>query len=323
MTNSINLQDLPFPTRLTAWMARVWPWTRGRGRLIRAFRRQLQGSPPFLVTQLKDSALVLELPWQDETALTLALFGEHDAHIGSHERTTLETAISLVKKTVGKTVVLDIGANLGAFAWSIIENTEAGVIAYEPQTDLGKLLQSNTARNGLDARLTVRPIGLSDFDGSSGFEVSASNTGVGHLSSQPETSMSVPVRRLDSEFDPTRWQQVGLIKADVESYELEVFRGAGELWKHHRPIIIFEIFINLLRERNRQPMEVIEYLRSQGYVEFLAIDEYLHPVSTGVYALSNILALAPEHLALLETLPVRRDFRPLSTHVNPVVKFAL
>lgn len=322
--STVTIRELPFPTRLTAWFARVWPWTRGRGRLLRLFRRQLEGCKPHLVTRLKNSRLELELPWQDETALALGLFGEHDAHIGSHERKTLEAAIALIGAAADESdVVIDVGANLGAFAWSIVEHTKASLIAYEPQPGLARLLEANITRNALGSRVTVCSIGLADFEGAAGFEVSDSNTGVGHLSDKPAAGMSISVRRLDTEFDAATWKKVRFIKVDVESYELEVFRGAGELWKQHRPMMIFEVFINLLRERKRQPAEVIDYLKAQGYVEFLAIDEYLHPVTTGVYALSNILALAPEHLDLLKSLPVKRDYRPMSTHVNPVVEFGL
>src|SRR5688572_12213708 len=121
--SSIATDDLPFATRLTICAGRTWPWLRGRGRLLKLFRKQIAGDPRLLITQLKNSRLQLELPTQDETGLALILFGQHDAHIGPHEHQAVETALTLLRQNEEPGVVIDVGANLGAFSWAILEET--------------------------------------------------------------------------------------------------------------------------------------------------------------------------------------------------------
>lgn len=320
--HSLDVRALPLAARLTLALGRSWPFVRGRGRLLRAFNRQTSAAPQRLRTRLRGGKFNLEIPRHDATGLALILFGRHDAHIGPHEQYTIDLAIRLLAGGRASQVALDIGANLGAFAWQILERTSARCIAYEPQRELAELLERNATLNGLESRLRVRPIGLADFAGTAGFTVGSDNSGVGQLA-EGNGEMSVAVNRLDAEFSETAWREVAVMKVDVETYELEVFRGAGELWKSHRPMLIFEVLAEALRDRGRDPREVGAYLREQGYVQFLVIDRVLHPVANGGHFISNVLALAPEHAELISGLKVDARFRPRPTSVSPIVHFEL
>ncbi len=323
MSPAAPVNSLSLAARITYAVGRSWPFVRGRGRLLRSFRRQIETAPSHLRTPLKGGRFQLEIPRHDATGLSLILFGRHDAHIGPHEQYTFDLAARLVVASgdAGK-LVLDVGANLGAFAWEVLQRTAVQCVAFEPQADLAELLNRNAALNQLESRLRVRPIGLSDSAGSVGFAVSADNSGVGQIvAGNAETQIAV--NRLDAEFSGEQWQTVTLAKIDVETFELEVFRGAGDLWKSNRPMLIFEVLPQQMRDRGRDPRELGAYLRAQGYVEFLAIDRVLYPVANGSHHICNVLALAPEHLRVLSQLPVSRTFRPRPTAISPIFHFEL
>ncbi|MBF0499466.1 MAG: FkbM family methyltransferase [Candidatus Riflebacteria bacterium] len=286
--HAISEKDLPFRAKLLQRIARAWPFHRGRSFFIRNFQRLIEELPPFVLTRIKGLAKSIAIPRNDSTGLVLILYGEHDAHIGFHERYLLNIACDIAIAQPELTV-LDVGANLGSFALVIATRCGKRCIAFEPQPDLAALLHKNaTERLGIDS-VEVRPYGLSNVSGTIGFERGPQNSGDARININSSDS-SITIHRLDQVFSPDDWKDVCLMKIDVETHEPEVLEGAQKLWEHHRPPLIFEVLPHELAKQGKSCKEIGKFLRSNGYKNFMAIDRFLYPPELGVGYISNILA---------------------------------
>ena len=123
-----------------------------------------------------------------------------------------------------ESVVVDIGANIGAMA-KIFARRAKVVHAFEPSPRALEYLRMNA-----DENVIVHAVALSDHAGVGLFEERESLD----RSSLSDHGIEVPVRTLDS-FD----LKPDLIKIDVEGFEPEVLRGARETLRRS-PILLFE-----------------------------------------------------------------------------------
>lgn len=60
-----------------------------------------------------------------------------------------------------------------------------------------------------------------------------------------------------------------LVKLDVEGYELEVMRGAGEMLRTLKPTLLVELHLNFLEARGAAPSDVLRPMQEHGYRFFL------------------------------------------------------
>ena len=190
-------------------------------------------------------------------------------------------------------LILDVGANLGAYAIPIAKEIAAGggqVYCYEPQRIVYYQLCGNTFLNRLDnlyafnmaigaedGTVTIPAIdyGLSKNIG--GFSLDAQATSLlgsvaidaGHQGN------AVPLARLDSLTFP---KGPALIKIDVEGLELQVLQGAtGLLETHAFPPLLLEAWkLEWFKDRRG---ELLQYLARLGYQCFEIMDEIVaqHP----------------------------------------------
>jgi hypothetical protein len=71
--------------------------------------------------------------------------------------------------------------------------------------------------------------------------VGAGQAGVNLPAGTFDEVLEVPVTTLDSFVAEAVEQPIGLIKADVEGHEYEVFKGAQETIAEHRSVLLFEL----------------------------------------------------------------------------------
>jgi FkbM family methyltransferase len=140
--------------------------------------------------------------------------------------------------------LLDIGANRGIF--SIYMSRAAGpagsVIAFEPQPELEQHLKDVRASFGLQ-NLRIENVGLSSEPGELLMRRPKAGAGAASFHIDPSVAweqFEVPVVRLDDFVERERIASVRLIKCDVESHELEVFRGGEATLARDLPALIFE-----------------------------------------------------------------------------------
>jgi FkbM family methyltransferase len=154
-------------------------------------------------------------------------------------------SISFVRNSrlAGKTL-LDVGANRGIY--SIYLSRAAGpgghVFAFEPQPELKAHLETVKKRFRLE-NLTIHNFGLSSSSGTLLMRRPKPGSGAAgfHIDAAAEwEELDVPVVRLDDFIEQASVGPVHLIKCDVESHELEVFRGGEATLKRDLPALIFE-----------------------------------------------------------------------------------
>jgi FkbM family methyltransferase len=140
--------------------------------------------------------------------------------------------------------LLDIGANRGIY--SIYMSRAAGargrVIAFEPQPELREHLESVRKSFRL-SNLTIENVGLSSASGALRMRRPKPGAGAASFHIDPSVAweeFEVPVVRLDDLVERAGIAAVHLIKCDVESHELEVFKGGEATLRRDLPALIFE-----------------------------------------------------------------------------------
>jgi FkbM family methyltransferase len=195
-----------------------------------------------------EGADYLLLSIDDHISKTLYLTGVWDRHLLDVSRAFCQG--------VEAPLILDIGANLGAYAIPVAKEIQASngvVYCYEPQRIVYYQLCGNVFLNRLDNVETFQQA-IGDYDGAAeipsiNFD-RACNIGAfsmdenvrkntGHLNEFEEASArQVPMHRLDSMAFP---KAPCLIKLDVEGLELAVLTGGLEFLERNAfPPLLFE-----------------------------------------------------------------------------------
>ena len=175
-----------------------------------------------------------------------------EATWGEHELSALDKFVSR-----GGTAI-DVGANDGVFAFAfsgLVDRVEA----FEPNPDYALF-----ARRMLGSRANVHAVALANRTGRAEFVVPVSEDGtVLHLGGSLRQSspgqanvlrFDVVVRTLDS----YAFEEVRVIKIDVEGSEMEVLEGGRETIRRYRPPLIVE----LLTGTHANPIDLTEAICS-------------------------------------------------------------
>jgi FkbM family methyltransferase len=146
--------------------------------------------------------------------------------------------------------IFDIGSNTGIY--SILAKTynpSASVYAFEPQSNIYKVLQKNNQINDFDIRCL--PVALSNEKGELPFyntgddTFSSINTTHGSLNqnwrTEKQSSVLVKVEKLEDFILENKIENIDLIKLDVETFEPQVLEGYGRFFEEHLPFILIEI----------------------------------------------------------------------------------
>lgn len=134
---------------------------------------------------------------------------------------------------------VDVGANIGLFTIAF-QGYFDKTIAIEANPLTFSILKANIALRELHG-INCICMAASDAAGSATLSFPANgNLGWATLNDFGyERKVTVEKARLD-EMIPSDGEPIGLVKIDVEHYELEVLRGATGILKRDRPIVLFE-----------------------------------------------------------------------------------
>jgi FkbM family methyltransferase len=161
------------------------------------------------------------------------------------DRSLLQNAAETVKPGG---VVWDVGANMGLFSFAAagLAGPRGRVYAFEPDMVMVRLLRRSARLNPGAAPVEVIPCAISDSLALARFNIAArsrtSNFLEGFGMSQSggvrevETVVTLTLDWLAAQLPPP-----DVVKIDVEGAELGVFRGAAQLLKTRRPVLIFEM----------------------------------------------------------------------------------
>lgn len=163
---------------------------------------------------------------------------------------------------------LDIGANVGYFS-ALVHRMAPGVIvdAVEPDPTNVRALRFNLWVNGVNA--TVWPLALDDKE--TALHLSGNNENLGDLRSgrvdgdaaSGSSGWIVPAIPGDDLF---AGRVFDVVKLDVQGWELEILLGLdGTLRRSPAVRIVAEFWPGVLRERGREPGEVLRRYLDMGY----------------------------------------------------------
>jgi FkbM family methyltransferase len=167
------------------------------------------------------------------------------------ERADLILFTELCKKS---SVIIDIGANTGLFSILASKaNSDAEIYSIEPYTTNAERLKINTKLNAFK-NINIFELAIGEEDGKTEIAIpqNKSVTDVASINKSfsanvyPDMNWSiqqVEIQKLDS-FGEKNNLRVDLIKCDVETLEMSVFKGATRILSHDKPTIIFECFLD-------------------------------------------------------------------------------
>jgi FkbM family methyltransferase len=172
------------------------------------------------------------------------------------EENDLKLFIKLAKHAKS---IIDIGANTGGYSiLSALSNPNAAIYAIEPYSPNYNRLNINLKLNNCT---NVKPIQLAlgenagtiEFTVPEGNSISevASVNGEFSKSMLPELKWKKEVVKLETVDNikvNEKIARIDLIKCDVETYEMSVFRGMDEVLRVDKPTIIFECFLDPERQ---------------------------------------------------------------------------
>jgi FkbM family methyltransferase len=192
---------------------------------------------------------------------------------GMFERST---AIALSKLTRPSSLVLDIGANIGAHTLRLAKlvGPQGRVMAFEPTDFAFRKLRRNLDLNpSLASRVEAFHCFLTASDGTIVPDAIYSSWPLAveaglhakHLGREMQTK-SAQARSLDSILAEHADRKVQLVKLDVDGFECDVLRGATSLLREARPIFVMELAPYVLEERGTSLEQLLSYFTPNGYL---------------------------------------------------------
>jgi FkbM family methyltransferase len=123
--------------------------------------------------------------------------------------------------------VIDAGANIGVFTVRAAR-LGARVIAFEPNSQLSRLLGETIVANKIETRVAVFDCALGAQPGFGVLDVGSGSLGA-HLKTAKTSDAfpTVSIRRLDDVAAEIGLDHIDLLKVDVEGFEVEVLKGAA------------------------------------------------------------------------------------------------
>ena len=175
--------------------------------------------------------------------------------------------LKLIANLVNKDQIsVDIGANLGLFT-HFMSKASKHVFAFEPNPyPLENLKQL------VDKNVTILPIALGNFNGPTEIKIphhangwSSNGASMSPKTKEPGKFINIQCRKLDS----LNLENIGLIKIDVEGFEIEVLKGARKILLKNKPAMIIENEI----VHTEDTSELFLIMEELGYKKYICSSE--------------------------------------------------
>lgn len=233
--------------------------------LYRALKsiRRLAGATD--LAQVRRNGLHWELDLCE--GIDLAIFA-----FGSFEH---ETARALKKLVTPGSIVLDIGANIGAHTLDLarLVGPAGKVYAFEPTAYAFNKLKRNLALNPeISARVVPEQVRLTCERGlDCSIEVYSSWRVIGEERRHPkhlgiaQSTTAAAVLTLDDYCNNSNLYGISFVKLDVDGFETEVLSGGIQTLRRDLPTICLELAPYALEERGSSLRELLAVLGNLGY----------------------------------------------------------
>lgn len=198
--------------------------------------------------------------------LSLFLFGKFQSHITNNSFLKIQDNFTII----------DIGANVGLMTLQFAKLVPKGkVISFEPTHYALERLKRNLSLNPeLAERVTVINSFVSEKSDTNPNIVAYSSWKVNgergdndhpvHLGT-PKAAEGVPSVSLNDFAEQQKLDKIDFIKIDTDGHEYEVFRGADKAIAKYKPVIIFEIGLYVMDEKNISFEFYYNYFKNLNY----------------------------------------------------------
>lgn len=176
-------------------------------------------------------------------------------------------------------LMIDVGANYGYYSciWTSA-NPKNRVIAFEASPRNFSALKLNLSKNGLETQVEVHQIALGKESGSLPFSLGPEEQSSwgGLLLNSEKDAIKIPVTALDEHFLKSDYNQIEVLKIDVEGADTWVLQGAEQLLRAHKiSHIFFEENIERMSDLNIKPEDAQNLLLDCGYrLESLGLEQW-------------------------------------------------
>ena len=182
------------------------------------------------------------------------------------------------------TVIIDIGANSGAFSLKLAHKIKelklknCKIFAFEPNPYMIEALKFNiTLNTSLSEIIELYPFGLGDKEEFLPFTFEKNNSGGGRFdpnnSNQPTT---LTIKVLDELLKQKNINNISFIKIDVEGHEPFIINGAIETIRKFRPTMYVEITDEWFKQNGSSAIKVLTLLEEENYNLYAEInDEFI------------------------------------------------
>jgi len=207
----------------------------------------------------------------------------HIYRIGAHEPHITRYLLDNIRVGANE-VALDVGANIGWYSVLLDRLSAPGarVLAFEPDPGSFRLLSTNLQANRTQ-HVTALNVALGDKPGVALLHRYRDSNNGRHTLLEGNTSggtVEVPVDTLKSVWEREQLgaRPVALLKIDVEGFECLVLRGAGDLLKRCRCVLL-EYSPEGLTLAGLQPAALIDLLIAAGLEARVFAGDDLAPIS--------------------------------------------
>jgi FkbM family methyltransferase len=178
-------------------------------------------------------------------------------------------------------ILLDVGANTGAFCFLPIINERIKTYAFEPNPLTHSILKENINLNNMNDFIKSFNLGLWSEKKNMDLKIPKDLTDSG-LSTFGETptrfiydnkngeyiTTNVECDTIDNIVEDLKLKTVTAIKIDTEGSELKILIGAEKTIKKYKPIILFEYFDGNTVQFGYKKEQLIKLLLEYGYTDF-------------------------------------------------------
>jgi FkbM family methyltransferase len=186
----------------------------------------------------------------------------------SYFGTKFDPIFDFLKKSLRPGMVyVDVGANIGSHAINAarVVGEKGRVFAFEADPETYRILQKNIDLNQL-GNIILRQTCVSDNSGSVTFYKHKDSAKSSIVDRGEKTSVVLPADRLDNLVQSDT--RIDILKIDVEGAELNVLRGAQQIFEERPPsIVIIEVFD--VRDGTDKSQGIREILEAYGYSFYL------------------------------------------------------
>jgi FkbM family methyltransferase len=183
-----------------------------------------------------------------------------------------EPEMALIPKILSSPkVIIDVGSNYGPYSFFLSKLYPGSkIFAFEPATRSMDIFRKIIKKFGLNNVIPIKK-GLGSKEEIKEIIMPLQYTILAYVSdkktikNKEDQAEAIEITTLDNFIKRNKIKNLDFIKCDVEGFELEVFKGAGNSIKKFKPIILVEVEERHTKKYGLNPQKVLEFFKKLGY----------------------------------------------------------